>query len=650
MGLFDKLFGKKPAAESKPAATPARPSGGARPGQPVGPFAPAKPASASAGQTDLIQVFDAYGRPMQITKEQWRIQILPGTIQKAWNSPDELYQVIVHALQDGFRADVLAAAEHLFRTDTIRARGTNLWGVVLLEEKRLDEAEGVFQDFLKSNPPDGWIYLNLAKVFSMRGDEARADETLWRGLEIDPNMGNAAGWYFTRAKEKGGDAAGMAALERIAALPGSWRAQAWLAQRAIESHLLTKAKALFQEALAHAPTPKPQDLLSQMSADFGKSNHLKDLLEFTVPHYDATVHGLAVGNNLIKAYVDLGELDKASALVNALYHQKRPDWAQTLSFWTNEIAKKGVGKQSVPADQPLSVTLLAFHGPVWGSESSPIHAILPPASEGSPLIGIVGSSAETANAPGEMQMQLSNVHGKMSRAFPLLLAEMLCLGGAKAHAMIPWLVQDKGGFILYGKPLADGDAASFAGFSPDEKAEYIISSHLIATSEPWRFNVRLIRVVDGTCLGQVSHAVDKTSPVEMLKLAEMVTALLSEHGIVSLKPRPEWYNPPVGAWFTTYLVGLEDLMCFRCAVSMPSGQMQINNDRDMIDRALQVCIEAPTSCPARFVFVQSLSYLREGRPDIVAEYRERAEKLHKEKPIQSPEQEIVGEILAKVFA
>ena len=40
-------------------------------------------------------------------------RVLPGTIRSNWDNPGQLYNVIVAALNDGFRADILRAAEQI---------------------------------------------------------------------------------------------------------------------------------------------------------------------------------------------------------------------------------------------------------------------------------------------------------------------------------------------------------------------------------------------------------------------------------------------------------------------------------------------------------------------------------------------------------
>ena len=105
---------------------------------------------------------------------------------------------------------------------------------------------------------------------------------------------------------------------RVAALPGSWRARIWLAHAALKSRNLESALAFYRESLSRAPQPAPGDLLMQLSGDLGNAGHLPEILQLVGPHFVPAIHGLPVGNNLIKAHVDLGQSDAARRIVNQL--------------------------------------------------------------------------------------------------------------------------------------------------------------------------------------------------------------------------------------------------------------------------------------------------------------------------------------------
>src|SRR5258705_3544721 len=102
MSILGKLF-KKPAS---PAQNPEVPP----------------PSSDPANDPNLIPVFDKYGQELFISKDQWRTNVLPGTIKSQWNNPDQLYATIISALNDGLVTDVMGAAEQFHRIESNSSR------------------------------------------------------------------------------------------------------------------------------------------------------------------------------------------------------------------------------------------------------------------------------------------------------------------------------------------------------------------------------------------------------------------------------------------------------------------------------------------------------------------------------------------------
>lgn len=294
------------------------------------------PASTDA---EMIQLFDESGRKIYVTKEQWRKDMLPGIIKKSWDSPDQLYQIVVGSLNDGFVHDMLDASRHLSIIDTIPARGACIYGINLMKLGQLDEAENVLRSYLTKHGEDGAVLTNLAKVQAERNQHELSEKTLWHALEVDPNQQNGLGWLMAIYQERSGKQASHDALLRIAQYPSSWRAQLWLARAALEQKELPEAIRLYDQVLSRAPKPVPTDMLMQMSGDLGRSGQLRELLDLTEPHFNLKFHGLAVGNNLIKAHLDLGELEAAQAILNQLSALNRPDFKATLDFWKAEIEK-----------------------------------------------------------------------------------------------------------------------------------------------------------------------------------------------------------------------------------------------------------------------------------------------------------------------
>lgn len=460
MGFLRKLFGRKTTAFA--ASTLAASTSVAAPSTPAAPSATQRPADPSQ-DPNLIRVFDAYGRELFITKQQWRDSVLLGHIETVWNQPNELYATIVQSLQDGFGADMIRPAEQLAKIDPDKERGAVVLAIVYREQKRLADSERILRGHLAAHGASGIVLTNLAKVQADRGENALALETLWRGLELDPNQDNGLVWYAALFREKKGPAGYEAALRRIAALPGSWRARVWLAREALLQKDVESALKLYDEAIALAPRPAPTDLLQQISGDLGNQGHLPEILRLIGPLFQIELHGLAVGNNLIKANLDLGRLDVVQSLLTLHYAQKRLDWKEALGFWDTELAKARASTATPQPDHALSIAMLVCSGPLWLPADSPAAELFPVAPGPRIRVAFLGSSAELA-APGDQpRQQMSDAPGRLSRAIPQFLAqEVYFHGRTDVRTLVPWMTGENPAFVFSGGAWRDEDAAGYA--------------------------------------------------------------------------------------------------------------------------------------------------------------------------------------------
>ena len=601
-----------------------------------------------ATDPNMIRVFDSYGQEMFITKQAWRDSVLLGHIKKVWNDPEALYAVIAQSLQDGFVADMVEPAEHLASIDPDAERAAVVLANIYRDQNRRNDSETVLRRHIERHGESGLILTNLAKVQS---DSAEQLHTLWHALELDPNQENAVSWYEVIHREKDGSTAGLDALRRIAALPGSWRARLWLARASLEAHDLPAAFTLYREALALADKPTPADLLMQLSGDLGKAAYLSELLELTTPQFDVATHGLLVGNNLIKALLDLGRFGPARKLVQQLYAQNRPDWKQTLSFWDTEIAKAQAAATPVDAQEPLSATLLSIHGPIWLPEQSLAHELFP-LPTGAPVhIAFLGGTAETGAKGDKPIHQITDGPGRLSRALPLFLAEQARFGArVSAHTLQMWLNVPHSGFVLSGMPWTDEDASTHARQN-QPVCEYVAITHLKAFTEPWQVELRLVRTIDGKCLA-TSHATFPSNQAQasLPALAKEMLQFLEREAQVALIPEAAHYQVPTGGDFTLYLVRLEQLLAVRSSNREGTSSDFLSGERDIIDGNVQLCFSQPKNPTVRILLLQTCLSMKRIRPAIVAEYREKLERLHREHPFTEPVHGITQRLLASVVA
>jgi tetratricopeptide (TPR) repeat protein len=522
-----------------------------------------------------------------------------------------------------------------------------------MEEGKLDESEKVLNDHTAKHGEEGYVLTNLAKIEGRRGNMEKAEQILWHALELDPNQDNGLKWYEAlqreRGEKEGGKERGMvedqAALRRIAALPKSWRAQLWLARAALGAGKTDEAVQLYRQSLASAPTPVPPDLLMQMSGDLGKSGKLSELIALTTPRFDPRVHGLQVGNNLIKANIDIGDRATARKLVDSLYALQRPDFKQTLGYWDSEIAKARV-RASQSAAPASEAGMLLIDGPIWLPPGSPAHAMFPQKRPDTPVIYFLGSSIETAAAPSPAEMQMADRGGRLSRATPLFLTEQLHFSGrCKTGALIPFVSGERAGFMLAGAPWSEADAAAYAKRA-SPAGEYVVVTHILAKQEPWTIDARVIRTADHAVIGHVTAAVPADNPTAALpELSRHLLALLTDQVKLQRTEPSLMYRVPEGVHFGNYALRLEQLLAVRCAAIDGVPPDFLTGERQIIDGNLQLCLHCLDNLPARLTMAHTVASIVRLRPQIAGEYRQPIGLLQQEHPMPEPARTVITQIL-----
>lgn len=640
MSFFDKLFGKKTSPSSPENPEPAPPP--APEPETVPPTAKAEPQD-EADKPQLITVFDSYGRELSIPRAEWRDKVLMSSLQQAWNDPERLGPLVLQAVRDQFYEEVVGAAEQVRRIDPNPARSAILLSLVYQKNARLKDAEEVLNGFLEKHGDNGVIFTNLAKLYAQQGEAARSEATLWKGLQIDPNQDNGVAWYENLHREKGGEEAALEASRRLAALPGSWRAQLSLARAALKAGDLEKARALHAECLALCGRPVPTDVLMQISGDLGLQGHLMELVQVTEPLFDPAVHGLPVGNNLFRAYLDLGQLDQARQLVDQLYAQKRPDWKESLAAWENQVAKAGVELNPADPRMPVRISLLNIDGPVWLNPAGPGAELFEAKEDFSLRIAFLGGTGELENPAGQVERQLADAPGRLSRILPLYLAEQAHLGTVeRAQALLPWIQEkEASGFVFSGQAWDDETAVQLVS-QAGPKSDYIVVSHIVAKGDEWRAELRLLRSIDGALLGALDASFPPAAPQEALPaLSRRLLGLLEKQAEAELQAFPAVYQPPSGEAFPYYLLRLEQLLAVRCAASAGAVGGFLNGEREILDGTLQLCVAHPESPSLRLLLAQTLLTMKKVRPDVVPEFKERAQLLQSDKPLAAPSQGVV---------
>jgi tetratricopeptide (TPR) repeat protein len=611
MSIIDRILGRTPAEgpQIQAASRPPR----VAPAPAVAVNAPAGAGPPASGREErAVRVYDQFGRTVSIGRDAWRKEVLLPNLA-ATREPDALADLIVSALGDDFAADVLESARWLAAHDPQPRRGAALLGAVLLQLKDFAAARDLLQSAIAQHGEDVYLLSNLARAQAALGDETGSQALVWRALQLDPNESSTLDWLIALSNARGGQAAVLEAYLRVAALPGSWRAQLWLARTALARGDVADATRLYEEALAQAQ-PVPADLLMQMSGDLGNRGQTELLLRLTQPRFDLEAHGLLVGNNLLRAYLELGRFPEARALLEQLYSRQRPDWREHLLQWEQKLddAQKRYGVVTAPLD----IVLMRLEQPVWARGVLDFDALLPAKSAAAPRIHFICGSGEGGEDSGSQVIsQPTNDLGRLTRSLPMFFAEEIFLRtSARSAFLLPWMKQ--GGFVLSARPWTR------AFLPPDHTPpDLFVYLHVDARATPWLLRVTIENAQRDTSLVAFEQAFTLGTAGrdvmalfnDLLPRLTILLALRREDAGEALALPP----PPL---LPGYLAGLEQALAIGLAARQQGGESFLHQERSIFDHLFEVALLGGELLRPRLLLINALENESRRRPDVTREY------------------------------
>ena len=652
MSFFKKIIGKKdnqPADETPNTPPPAA----ADANETAAPEAAAPQQPAAAPEANLLPMVDEEGRQTMVSRPVWRERVLLPHLEKVKEQPDALAEAVIQGLQNGFLTDVVEPAEALARIDTVPERGAIILSIVYRELQRYESAETVLRQHLEKHGESAEVVFNVGLVQAARGETEAAEAAFWHALELEVNHREACGALLASKHKQGGDEAVREMLLRVGALPGNWRARLWQARATLDGKQVDAAVSLYREAIEVAGKPVPTDLLMQMTGDLGATGHPDVMLKEAAPLYDVKAHGLQGAHNLFHACLQTGELPAARALLDMLFAEQQMAWRQPLGQWDNELVQTRVAQlaaKNKPGEGKMS--LLVDDAPIWLPERSPAGELFTAPLADAPGIAVIGCSAETpAPEGGDKPMQPTDAPGRFSRALPLFLAEQIRFGlQMQARTLSPWVESALPAFAIGRHPWTAEEAAHHARTMKPE-CGYSIVTHVVAMTEPWRVEARLVRASDAAVLGTATAELTLADPETAVRgLSAELIGLLQREAKLEPVAAPADYLVPSGGEFGLYLLCLEQLHIARShsRSGVPEGIMM--GERDFLDAAFHLCISQPGNVCTRLILTELLRMLRAKRPQVVLEYRERIQLLQSKKPLDGAAQAVLQGIFDMLFA
>lgn len=502
----------------------------------------------SVGSVEQIPILvsNELGQQFQITREQWREDVLPANLKLAWNEHTKLYWQIVKGLDDKFAEEVLSAAVHLSKVDAERERGLVILVVVLLQLGRNDEARVAAERGLQELPSSAYLMTNWAKALHANGDIVKADLVLERSLNMDPNQENALGLYVAQSGA-GGIEAQENVYRRIAENPKSWRSQMWLARFWLERKQLQQALNLY-ELVLHRCNPLVSDAFMQISGDLGKAGYIDQILPLLEDFYQIDAHGIEGANNLLKTYFETKQSEKARKLLELLYGKERFDWRETLAFWDGEFDKldKSYGVQK--STESLGIEVLELDRPVWARRDKLLEDFGLGVSA-QVVIFVCGSAAAVdLDIPNEVVVGKTEIRGAFTRGSTLFLAENLALfTDATVKIWAPMVSNEHRGFVLSGQPWRVSDFPK-----PLANEAVFVMCHLNTNTNPWRYESSVIDASTQEVKWATVVDIDPATPaLGVISLSLQLLDVVADKLQLKKKKPPDWFSPISPDWLLT---------------------------------------------------------------------------------------------------
>ncbi|MGN7725259.1 tetratricopeptide repeat protein [Luteimonas sp. 22616] len=594
-------------------------------------------------QPQLITVYDVHGRELQVTRTDWRDRMLLPQLATRWNNPDELYQLIVNALNDEFIAEVEPASRRLLEIDPIVERSHVIRAIVLMKHGPLDEAERVLRDAVAKVGETGTILTNLAKVLESRVDEQQANAMLWKAIALDPNQDNGLGWWLARERERGGDTGYVAALEKVAALPGSWRATLYLGRHRLAAGAVSAALDLFRTVLAHAA--QNRDALLTISGDLGNAGKLAELADLTGPYYDPAVHGPQVGLNLLQAYLHLGRFDEGEALLERLYALNMPPFKQHLDAMASQYQERRREMTSArPVEESgLKIVQMPFELPIW------MYGLRDPQWLFSPkainarrvmflMLGKVMSGAEQAEEQREDDV------GRLSRAIPLYLAES-AYEWTPVHAQSLVAVVMGGGPVVFSAQDEAGERETATQMAAH--ADVLVVGSIDRRGDVWTVDLGIWDTAHVELIGRESFSAEHGElEAAVLELEDKVLARL---GSAQAKPHDAIYTRPTLEQMQPYLNALAQSLTLGLVANemMPKDAMW--GERNMLDWPLRMALHWPAYEVPKAMYLSGISHAARYCSDVLAEFDERSFALLRDMHATKSPMAALGPLLLHAF-
>lgn len=592
-------------------------------------FKPVKPPNAEKGgasprepaAAELITAHDKFGREVRMTRAQWLEGVLRPQLQQHWNDPAELYNLIFGALTDGFAPQLLEASARQLELDrsVMPERGYVMRGIVLMENRRFDDAEAVLIEGMQQVGDTASLLVNLAKVHSHRGNRDKADELLWAGVRRDPNLENGLAWWLAIQRERDGEEGYLYGLARASMLEGAWRPQLWLARAQLAAGAVEEAVALYRNVLG--TEGYESSALMGISGDLGRHGQSALIPELVGGAYRPDEHDPKAGLNLLQAYLELNQWAEGEALLQALYQLDISPIKPQLDRFSDAFARmKAQADIQDGAPRPLDLAAVQIETvtltqPVWTYGLEDADWLFASKDAQAPVVAFLAWS-NTGAGPSAPEEQREDDVGRLTRAVALYLAESAHYWtGYAGHTWVS--VIKGGGPVVFG---AEPDGAEVAAVMP-EAVKFFVTGAIDAGVQEVTLRMQLYRREGGVCVATESVSVKPDAVGSAVLVLEK--RLLAHLGGAAAQPLDAFYARPASEAMGHYLVELGQAFMLTAIANGHGTKDRLWGERSMIEWPLNMALYWSEAEVAKIMYLSGLGKAYHYGSRLLPEFRQR---------------------------
>jgi tetratricopeptide (TPR) repeat protein len=272
--------------------------------------------------SDYVTFTNEFGQTIQMSREDYQKKVIPHNLEMYWDDREMLRQFAMELVRDGFTEQAAIAADRLLELYGPIESALNFRAIVHMQAKELDQAKALLLDCIERFPSSGQACTNLARVYALQGEEAKAFQMLETGLFKDPNLENGLNLYvesflqFNKRQEL------QQRLEALAEKEGAWRPQLHLARLALADDNLLKAMQWYRKAIEAADDK--DEIVMTVTGELGQAGYVYQLIQICEQYWSPTFQYPYAGFNYANALLATDQKEKAIALLREM-QQHLPD-------------------------------------------------------------------------------------------------------------------------------------------------------------------------------------------------------------------------------------------------------------------------------------------------------------------------------------